>query len=207
MSTIPKASTDALAQLIELEEAERRHVAHLLHSDIGQNLTAALLSLQFFAEGGLPAEEVEGVSDSVRDALQQVRALSLRLRPPLLDEIGLASALRSTLEQISLQRDFRVEFSAEEAAEPLPGWLAISLFRWVQALAEQTPARSCLSIALQAATNPTAPTRVDLYLTGAEVPRAWQTESAARADLLGARVVCRGGGLSIELDAASQRTG
>jgi two-component system sensor histidine kinase UhpB len=207
MSAIPNASTAALIRLIELEEAERRHVAHLLHSDIGQNLTAALLSLQFFAEGGLPAEEVEGVSDSVRDALQQVRALSLRLRPPLLDEIGLASALRSTLEQISLQREFRVEFSAAEAAEPLPGWLAISLFRWVQALAEQTPAQSCLSIVLQAATDPTAPTRLDLSLTGADLPQAWQTESAARADLLGARVLYRGDGLAIELDADAGRTG
>lgn len=201
MSATPNASAAALIRLIELEEAERRHVAHVLHSDIGQNLTAALLSLQFFAQGGLPADEVEGVTDSVRDALQQVRALSLRLRPPLLDEIGLAAALRSTLEQISLQRDFRADLRAAESADPVPSWQAISLFRWVQALAELTPAHARLTIDLQATGAPAASIRLDLSLTEAELPPGWQAESAARANLLGARVVYRSDGLSIELDA------
>ena len=106
MSDASTPPPTALAQLIALDEAERKHIAHVLHSEVGQSLTAALLSLQFFAEGGLPADEVEGVADSVRDALQQVRALSLQLRPPLLDEIGLEAALRSTLEQIAQRRGF-----------------------------------------------------------------------------------------------------
>lgn len=186
MSQQPNDARSALLQLIEVDEAERRHVAHVLHSDIGQNLTAALLSLQYFAEGGLPADEIEGVADSVRDALQQVRALSLRLRPPLLDEIGLGAALASTLEQIGLRRGFSVEIEAHADARPVSGWLAISLFRWVQALAEQTPAACLLRVSLQVEAIDTAV--LDVALVGAAVPEAWRIESAARARILDARV-------------------
>lgn len=188
MSSQSIGARNALVQLIDLDEAERRHVAHVLHSEIGQNLTAALLSLQFFAEDGLPADEIQGVADSIREALHQVRALSLQLRPPLLDEIGLGAALHSSLEQISLRRGFSVKLDASEATATLPAWLAIGLFRWVQALAERTPAGAYLYITLHTA-HPKAETmQVAVALTDAELPAAWKEECAARACVLGAHV-------------------
>lgn len=207
MDASPPAPPTSLAQLIALEEAERKHVAHVLHSEVGQNLTAALLSLQFFAASGLPADEVEGVAESVREALQQVRALSLQLRPPLLDEIGLDAALRSTLEQIAQRRgfDFSVEGRAAEGA--LPSWMAISLFRWVQAMAETTPAGETLRIRLRQ-----APTEVWLQIgvDGPLLPR-WREESATRARALGATVSEGSDGLEIRLsqpaDSASRAPG
>ncbi len=199
MSQQPNDARSALLQLIELDEAERRQVAHVLHTDVGQSLTAALLSLQFFAESGLPADEVEGVADSVRDALQQVRALSLRLRPPLLDEIGLGAALASTLEQIGLRRGFSVEIEASADDRPASAWLAISLFRWMQALAEVTPASCLLRVTLQ--TDATDTALLDVALIGATVPEAWRIESAARVRILGADVEVRQDGLRIRIAA------
>lgn len=197
MSQQSNDARSALLQLIELDEAERRHIAHVLHTDVGQSLTAALLSLQFFAGSGLPADEIEGVADSVRDALQQVRALSIRLRPPLLDEIGLGAALASTLEQIGLRRGFSVEIEASADDRPASAWMAISLFRWVQALAERTPASCLLRVTLQVEAIDVA--LLDMALVGAEVPDAWKIESAARARILDAHVEERMDGLSIRI--------
>lgn len=188
MSSQPIGARNALVQLIDLDEAERRHVAHVLHSEIGQNLTAALLSLQFFAEDGLPADEIQGVADGIREALHQVRALSLQLRPPLLDEIGLGAALHSSLEQISLRRGFSVTLDAQQPSTPLPAWLAISLFRWLQALAERTPAGAHLCVTLRTASPQAEALSIEIALTQAELPAAWSEECAARACVLGAQV-------------------
>ncbi len=195
MSDASTPPPTALAQLIALDEAERRHIAHVLHSEVGQSLTAALLSLQFFAEGGLPSEEVEGVADSVREALQQVRALSLQLRPPLLDEIGLDAALRSTLEQIAQRRGFDFELDARSADRHLQGWLAISLFRWAQSMAEATPEGESLRIELR---QDAAEVSLRFALQGPLPPR-WREDSAARALALGADVSVDNSGLRIRL--------
>ena len=195
MSDASTPPPTALAQLIALDEAERRHIAHVLHSEVGQSLTAALLSLQFFAEGGLPSEEVEGVADSVREALQQVRALSLQLRPPLLDEIGLDAALRSTLEQIAQRRGFDFELDARSADTSPPAWLSISLFRWAQAIAEATPEGETLRIELRQDA-----TAVSLrFALQGPLPPSWREDSAVRALALGAEVSADRSGLRIRL--------
>jgi signal transduction histidine kinase len=128
-----------LVQLIALDEAERRRIAHELHSEIGQDLTAALLTLQFFAEGGLPADEIEGVVEALRGALERVRALSLRLRPPLLDEIGLEAAVRSTLEPLAAAGGFSIELTARNLPEPPPPAAGICAFRALQDMALKAP--------------------------------------------------------------------
>jgi hypothetical protein len=130
----------AHAALLALEEAERQRIAHELHSEIGQDLTAVLLGLQFFAEEGVPADEIPELIQSLRRALERVRALSLRLRPPLLDEIGLGPALHSSLSQIAAQRGLELTLdlpTADHPFEPLPATL---LFRALQALLLELPA-------------------------------------------------------------------
>lgn len=139
----------ALAALLALEEAERQRIAHELHSEIGQDLTAALLGLQFFAEGGVPAEEVPELSGSVRRALERVRALSLRLRPPLLDEIGLGPALRSSLEQIAGQRGLQLDLHLPDSGTRPSVAASTLVFRTLQALALQLPADTGVALRLE----------------------------------------------------------
>lgn len=84
-------------RLIEVQEAERRRIAAELHDEIGQALTALSLRLQA-QRGRLPEAAGAGALDdclAIADgALRQVRNLCLDLRPPQLDDLGLASALR-----------------------------------------------------------------------------------------------------------------
>lgn len=88
-------------RLLEVQEAERRHLARELHDEIGQVLTVAKIHLQSVAEGpdtsGLAARIQEPVRLLDR-LLAQVRSLSLDLRPPLLDDLGLVAALNWLLQ-------------------------------------------------------------------------------------------------------------
>ena len=83
--------------LVEAQEAERKHIARELHDQIGQMLTAIKFNLQTLGnskqidQSGAIINQGVGLIDT---ALEQVRNLSFELRPLLLDNLGLVTALR-----------------------------------------------------------------------------------------------------------------
>jgi two-component system sensor histidine kinase UhpB len=84
-------------QALAAQEAERRRVAQELHDEVGQSLTAVLLGLRQVADRA-PAElqqEVLLVQETARAGLDEVRQVVRRLRPGVLDDLGLVSALTS----------------------------------------------------------------------------------------------------------------
>jgi len=83
-------------QLIEAQEDERRRIARDLHDQIGQALTAVKMNLytvQRFSSDPEATHYLKDNIDAVDEALRLVRDLSVDLRPPLLDDLGLATAL------------------------------------------------------------------------------------------------------------------
>jgi PAS domain S-box-containing protein len=101
-------------QLFHIQEEERRHLARELHDEIGQTLTAAMINLKIIAPG-VPAQVIGRLDDSIQllDRLvRQVRQLSLDLRPPLLDELGLVPTLRWLVDQQAQRAGLRVTFAA-----------------------------------------------------------------------------------------------
>jgi PAS domain S-box-containing protein len=101
-------------QLFHIQEEERRHLARELHDEIGQTLTAAKINLKIIAPD-VPAEIIGRLDDSVQlldRLLKQVRELSLNLRPPLLDELGLVPTLRWLVDQQAQRAGLRVNFTA-----------------------------------------------------------------------------------------------
>jgi len=96
-----KQAQDALQmfsrQLIEAQEEERRRIARELHDQIGQVLTAVKMNLhaiQRTCESGEAVVHIKDNIDAVDESLRLVRDLSVDLRPPLLDDLGLVTALR-----------------------------------------------------------------------------------------------------------------
>jgi PAS domain S-box-containing protein len=96
-----KRSQEALQiysrRLIEAQEAERQSLARELHDEIGQVLTAVRISLQTVHNSCQNDAALPRVEESiviVDEALGRIRDLSLELRPSLLDDLGLAAALR-----------------------------------------------------------------------------------------------------------------
>jgi PAS domain S-box-containing protein len=121
-------------RLIETQEAERRRIARALHDEIGQTLTAIRIQLsaaQPSAPSAAAAHLKEGV-ELIDAALQQVRGLSLDLRPPLLDDLGLVAALRSHFNREGARAGLEVELSAEPSEIRVRSEVETACFRIVQ---------------------------------------------------------------------------
>ncbi|WP_320780933.1 sensor histidine kinase [Streptomyces sp. CRN 30] len=85
------------ARALHAQERERHRIARELHDEVGQTLTAVLLQLKRVADR-VPAElsdEVSLTQEATRAGLDEIRRIARRLRPGVLEELGLASALRS----------------------------------------------------------------------------------------------------------------
>jgi two-component system sensor histidine kinase UhpB len=83
------------AKVLAAQEAERHRIAQELHDEVGQSLTVVLLGLKR-VEDRAPAELVEElaqVRESARAGLDDVRRVARRLRPGVLEDLGLTSAL------------------------------------------------------------------------------------------------------------------
>ncbi|HTA21008.1 MAG TPA: sensor histidine kinase [Polyangia bacterium] len=115
------------------KEEERRFLAHELHDEFGQLLTALKLRIQAAARGvaaGAPEADPVSVID---DLIARVRRMSGNLRPPLLDEVGLVPAVRAYLAtQAATSGVAMVLESDDERAARLDPQLEITCFRIVQ---------------------------------------------------------------------------
>ncbi|BAY13161.1 sensor histidine kinase [Calothrix sp. NIES-2098] len=122
-------------KLIEAQETERRRLARELHDEIGQALTAVKINLQTFqhssnlSEAELPLQES---IDIVEVALQQVRSLSLDLRPSLLDDLGLVVALRWYIDRQTQRSGIIGELVSQPLETKLSANLETTCFRIVQ---------------------------------------------------------------------------
>src|SRR5437879_12464052 len=89
-----KREQERAGNLVRTEEQERRRIARELHDEIGQVLTVLGLSLEMTSRQPAETREksLEEARRIVNDLLARVRNLSLDLRPPMLDDLGLLAA-------------------------------------------------------------------------------------------------------------------
>jgi signal transduction histidine kinase len=121
-------------QLLQAQEQERRRLARELHDEVGQALTAIKLNLQAL-DTRLAGKHAESLSESlaiVDTALTQIRSLSLDLRPAILDDLGLAAALRWYVDRQAQRGDITMEFSSELTGARPPLLLETTCFRVAQ---------------------------------------------------------------------------
>jgi two-component system, NarL family, sensor histidine kinase UhpB len=122
-------------RLLEVQEAERRHLARELHDDIGQGLTALKLNLEGLARGrdnaALEARIGEAL-ETTRHTIERVRQLSVNLRPLQLDDLGLAAALRSHLDRQAKLGGLAPHFEIQEVPLKLSTDIETACFRVAQ---------------------------------------------------------------------------
>jgi signal transduction histidine kinase len=120
--------------LVEIQEAERRHLARELHDEFGQLLAA--ITLRLHVARGLAGEaaspELDECTALLRQAGEQVRSLALELRPTMLDTLGLEATLRWLAELHQQRTGCAVEVVGHLTGRPLPPNLPIACFRVVQ---------------------------------------------------------------------------
>ncbi len=115
-------------RLIQVQEEERRAVAHELHDQLGQLLTGLTYQLERAAD----TEPVRGARQLAGELMQQLRDLTLRLRPKILDDLGLAAAVDWQVRRFRQQTGIAVEADLSLPAERLPAVIEITAFRLVQ---------------------------------------------------------------------------
>ncbi|MFC0863077.1 histidine kinase [Sphaerimonospora cavernae] len=91
------------AHALAAQEGERRRIARELHDEIGQSLTVALLSLKRVVDRAPDdlCEELCAAQETVRSSLDEVRQVARRLRPGVLEDLGLQSALNALSSEFS----------------------------------------------------------------------------------------------------------
>ncbi len=122
-------------RLESVKEDERQHLAHELHDELGQNLTAAKIDLQVLRQQ-LPEpalrERLDQSLVNLDSMISQVRSLSLSLRPPLLEEAGLVAALEHFLSGLAERTGLEINFSAAPDIPDEPAQTHKVIFRIVQ---------------------------------------------------------------------------
>lgn len=136
--TARRKSARTLAQLsgrlLELQDEERRRIARELHDTTGQNLGALSISLSILKATVDPAAR-EALQESIALAdscVREIRTMSYLLHPPLLDELGLVSALRAYSGGYVERTGIQLELDLPAHLPRLPQAVEIALFRIVQ---------------------------------------------------------------------------
>jgi signal transduction histidine kinase len=118
-------------KLLRVQEDERRSLAQELHDQIGQLLTGLRFQLEAAREAGRnpPVDNALGITDEL---LRSVRALTLQLRPRLLDDLGLRPALEWHANVFRNQTGISVDLELSLPEKRLEPELEIAVFRIVQ---------------------------------------------------------------------------
>ncbi|GGS98631.1 sensor histidine kinase [Streptomyces griseoviridis] len=122
------------ARVLLAQEAERRRIAQELHDEVGQSMTAILLVLGRAAdEAAEPLRaELRQAQEITRDSLDEVRRLVRRLRPGVLDDLGLVSALTSLTEDFAVHTGLYVARRFDADLPALPPETELVLYRVAQ---------------------------------------------------------------------------
>ena len=124
------------ARLLQLQDDERRRIARELHDSVGQMLAALNMNLSTVrADVERLAKTANALTDSenlVQQMSSEVRTISHLLHPPLLDEAGLASALRWYVDGFVLRSKIKVALDLPEDFGRLPRESETAIFRVVQ---------------------------------------------------------------------------
>jgi PAS domain S-box-containing protein len=121
-------------RLVDVQESERRAVARELHDQVGQVLTGLQFSLESAkrqADGNLRTT-LEESQQLVTSLMQQIRELSLKLVPSMMDDMGLLRTLLWHFEQYSNQTGIQVRFMHTGLEKRFSSEIEITAYRIIQ---------------------------------------------------------------------------
>jgi len=129
--------TRLASQLIQAQEEERRRISRDLHDDINQRL--ALLSIELEgiqrqrpAPTPPVAHAIRSISDRVTELSEDVRHLAYHYHPSILDDLGLAIALRQLVEEIGSRNHLETRITCHDMPKTVSSDIATCLYRIAQ---------------------------------------------------------------------------
>jgi len=120
-------------KLLRVQDEERRRIARELHDSLGQDLTAAKISLDMLAqESNLDSSHLRDARALVDRSISDTRTLSHLLHPPLLDEAGFVSAAKWYVEGFGQRSGISTQLDLPSHMLRLPRRTEVALFRILQ---------------------------------------------------------------------------
>jgi len=122
-------------RLVNAQEEERRNLSRELHDEIGQAMSAMLVELgrlEAAPDSETRGERLTSIRRMAEASVGMVRNMALLLRPSMLDDLGLVSALRWQAREVTRRSGLKVKMVADEIAEDLPDSHRTCIYRVVQ---------------------------------------------------------------------------
>ncbi len=126
------------ARLSQVSESERNHVAHELHDDVCQVLSAISVKAASIEErlgkpdGDLKISDVADIRKLAEGAAGRTRDLMQRLRPLILEQLGLEAAVKFLCHEFARSEDTPIDTTIEELTIPISTDVSMVFFRIVQ---------------------------------------------------------------------------
>jgi len=138
LETVVQKRTGSLrhlsAKLMRLQDEEHRRIARNLHDSLGQYLASIKMNLELLSHPDAPNKDevLSSALESVERSIAETRTLSCLLHPPLLDEVGFASAAHWYTDEFAKRSGIKVKLDLPEGLDRLPELAGIALFRILQ---------------------------------------------------------------------------
>jgi signal transduction histidine kinase len=120
------------SQLLRLQDTERRRIARELHDSLGQYLAGLKLNIALLRKFPGSRELWSQSEELIQQCITEIRTLAYLLHPPMMDEVGLASAAQWYVDGFSQRSGIKITLEIRELSTRLPGAIEMTLFRAIQ---------------------------------------------------------------------------
>ncbi len=124
-----------ITKLMTAQEDERKRISRELHDETSQALTSLMLTMRVLSEDAPNQEQKEALlvaRDVAADILREVRDLAIELRPPVLDDLGLAAAIERYSKNFAVRHGLDIDLETSGPQTTVDGQIAVALYRIVQ---------------------------------------------------------------------------
>ncbi len=137
-----KARLSLIERIVQVQEDERKSISRELHDHLGQSLLALLLQVQAGCQcrsdacqhANQPGSLCWNAEKTIRQIIEDVHRLAWGMRPSILDDYGLDSALARHIEEVGKTAGFEIDYqcTSPEGLDRLPSRIEVPLFRIAQ---------------------------------------------------------------------------
>jgi PAS domain S-box-containing protein len=124
-------------QIIDIQEKERESLSREIHDNVGQLLATLKMGI-FRVNKKIPErlsslkEQINELSYLVNKTIREIRGLSHALHPPVIEDLGLASAISELCQDFKSYSEIRIRWNIDPIEKPLPSMTTITIFRLFQ---------------------------------------------------------------------------